>query len=100
MDNLLHDVFSKGFQGDLFTVLACHDNSVNSVRSLVKDIFTADLCLGIRSSPPKSAISPQIRDLVHLVGQNEGEGHALLCFVGGITKHETLGGKIILIQKA
>merc|ERR1719430_522939 len=92
--HLLHDVLPQGLQGDLLTMLAWDNNGVHSdgyTGTLVKYIFCSNLSLGVRSCPPQGSVSPQVRDLlVHLVSKHEGQGHALLCLIGGITEHKSL----------
>lgn len=49
------------------------------------------LGFGVGTQPGDGARAPQLRHLgVELVGQDNGERHALLRFVGGIAEHQTL----------
>lgn len=54
----------------------------------------AHLGFGVGAQPRDGARAPELRHLgVELVGQDDGERHALLRFVGGIAEHQTLGGQ-------
>lgn len=57
----------------------------------VEFVFPPHLCFGVRAEPPQRLISAQLCQLhVELVGQDDGEGHALLRLVGGVAEHQPL----------
>lgn len=52
------------------------------------------LGFGVGTQPGDGACAPELRHLgVEFVGQDDGERHALLCLVGGVTEHQTLRGQ-------
>ena len=53
--------------------------------------LTPYLCFSVRPSPGHLSVSSQLGDFgVELVGQNDGQGHALLGLVSGVAEHEPL----------
>lgn len=66
--------------------------------SCVVDIILSVFCFvlsnlgfGVRSQPGQSPISAQFGHLgVELVGQDDGEGHAFLRLIGGVSEHQAL----------
>lgn len=54
-------------------------------------VFNGDLGLGIRTYPVKDTVLSAVgQSLAELGGQDVGQGHHFLSFVGGIAEHETL----------
>lgn len=52
------------------------------------------LGFGVGTQPGDGACAPELRHLgVELVGQDDGERHALLRLVGGVAEHQTLRGQ-------
>lgn len=53
------------------------------------------LGFGVGTQPGDGACAPELRHLgVELVGQDDGERHALLRLVGGVAEHQTLRGQM------
>lgn len=51
----------------------------------------ADLSLRVRPQPGEDPRASQVRHAgVELVSEDDGEGHALFCLIGGVAEHQTL----------
>lgn len=78
LDDLLLDLPSELFRGDVLAVLSRDDNRVHTERdngTTVMRILDGDLGLGVRAKPGEA---PVIAGLLHcgveLVGEQEGQG--------------------------
>ena len=59
--------------------------------SVLEAVLARDLCLGVGTGPPQSAVPPQVGQLpVEVVGKLHSQGHALFSLVSGIAEHQTL----------
>ena len=94
LDDVLQKLALKVLKGDLRSVLGGDDDGVdplgngNTVNVLV---LNGDLGLRVRAEPAELAVAAELRHLcVELVGQDDGEGHQLGGFVGGVSEHNTL----------
>ena len=94
LDNLFHDLLPEVLGRNIVRVLGGNDDGVNSKGdngTTVALVLDRHLGLGIRSKPGKSTgPSGHCESLVQFVSEDDGEGHQLWSFGGGISEHETL----------
>ena len=75
-------------------MLGRNDNSVNAEgdhRTAILLVLDCNLGFRIRSEPGQDvSAAGDGHCLVQLVGKHDGQGHALLGLIGGVTEHDTL----------
>ena len=75
-------------------MLAGHNHSVDpdeDAGPALERVLGGHLGLGVWPRPPEAAVPPELGYLlVHLVGQLQGERHALLRLVSRVPEHQTL----------
>lgn len=75
----------------LYSTVTCREDGVNATLPPPTCVSTAaHLGLGVRQNPGTLAERQLLHPVVELVGQQHGEGHALLGLIGGVTEHQTL----------
>ena len=104
LDDLFQDLFPEVLRRDLLSVLCGNDDGVytqRDSRAAVLLVLDRDLSLRIRAEPrekPRAACRGQCR--IELVGERNGKRHILRCLVGGITKHNALVTRAMILERA